>query len=159
MCFTNREFTVSILNLDRFCGVSNSFVKRTAGGTPSGTGNLQVKSTGVSGLSSSSSIPRATAAPQPIQKNVQNAGSNAVVQSPSIAKPVKSEGHVKPDLAKVAEKQKVPRSLPNNKKGQNDKNSSGTGGSLASMWGRASSKPKPDACLVVADKAKQGSSG
>ncbi|XP_057766394.1 uncharacterized protein LOC130986878 [Salvia miltiorrhiza] len=143
---------------NRFSGVSNSFVKRTAGGTPLGTGSLQVKSTGVSGLLSSSSIPQITAAPQSIQKTVQNAVANAGVKSPSIAKPVKTEGNVKPDLAQVVEKEKVPRSLPNNKKGQNDKNSSGTGGSLASMWGRASAKPKPDACLVQADKAGQGSS-
>ncbi|KAL1537687.1 hypothetical protein AAHA92_30174 [Salvia divinorum] len=113
---------------NRFCGVSNSSVKRTVGGTPS--------------------IPQAIAAPQSIQKKFQNAGSNAV----------KTEGNVKANLAQVPERDKVPRSLPNNKKGQNDKNSSGSGGSLASMWGRASAVPKPDACLVQADKARQGSS-
>lgn len=150
---------MSLKFTDRFCGVSNSFVKRTAGGTPSGTGSLQVKSTGVSGLSSSSSIPQATAAPQSIQKSVQNAGSNSRLQSPAIAKPVKIEGDVKPDIARVAEKEKVPRPLPNNKKGQNDKSASVSGGSLASMWGRASTKPKPDVSLVQADKAKQSSSG
>ncbi|KAG6395582.1 hypothetical protein SASPL_141705 [Salvia splendens] len=142
---------------DRFCGVSNSFVKRTVGGTPLGTGSLQVKSTRVSGLSSSS-IPQATADPRSIQNNFQNAGSNPGDQAPNTAKPVKTEGNVKPDLAQIADKEKVPRQLPNNKKGQNNKNSSGSGGSLASMWGRASAKPKPDACLVQAEKARQGSS-
>ncbi|XP_047962225.1 uncharacterized protein LOC125207065 [Salvia hispanica] len=142
---------------NRFCGVSNSFVKRTVGGTPLGTGSIQMKSTRVSGLSSSS-IPQATADPRSIQKNSQNAGLNPGAQPPNTAKPVKTEGNVKPDLAQVAEKEKVPRPLPNNKKGQNNKNSSGSGGSLASMWGRASAKPKPDACLVQAEKAKQGSS-
>ncbi|XP_042024672.1 DNA polymerase delta subunit 3-like [Salvia splendens] len=142
---------------NRFCGVSNSFVKRTVGGTPLGTGSLQVKSTRVSGLSSSS-IPQATADPRSIQNNFQNAGSNPGDQAPNTAKPVKTEGNVKPDLAQIADKEKVPRQLPNNKKGQNNKNSSGSGGSLASMWGRASAKPKPDACLVQAEKARQGSS-
>ncbi|XP_047955739.1 uncharacterized protein LOC125201604 [Salvia hispanica] len=113
---------------NRFCGVSNSSVTRTVGGTPS--------------------IPQAIAAPQSIQKKFMNAGSNAV----------KTEGYVKPDLAQVSERDKVPRSLPNNKKGQNDQKSSGSGSSLASMWGRASAAPKPDACLVQADKARQGSS-
>ncbi|KAG6397861.1 hypothetical protein SASPL_139311 [Salvia splendens] len=142
---------------NRFCGVSNSFVKRTVGETPLGSGSIQVKSTRVSGLSSCS-IPQATADPRSIQKNYQNAGSNPGAQSPNTAKPVKTEGNVKPDLAQVAEKEKVPRPLPNNKNGQNNKNSSGSGGSLASMWGRASAKPKPDACLVQAEKARQGSS-
>ncbi|KAH6785309.1 hypothetical protein C2S51_037764 [Perilla frutescens var. frutescens] len=146
---------------NRFCGVVNSFVKRTGGATPLGNGSLQLKSTGVSGLSSSYSTPQTAAAPKSIQKNVQNAGSNAGVQSLSIAKPVKTEGHVKPDLAEgaqVAEKEKVPRSLPNNKKTQSGKTSSGTGGALASMWGRAPTKPKPDASLVQADNSRQNSS-
>ncbi|KAL1537953.1 DNA polymerase delta subunit 3-like [Salvia divinorum] len=141
---------------NRFCGVSNSFVKRTVGGTPLGSGSLQVKSTRVSGLSSSS-IPQATADPRSIQKNFQNAGSNPGAQPLNTEKPVKTEGNVKPDPAQVAEKEKVPRPLLNNKKGQNNKNSSGSGGSLASMWGRASAKPKPDACLAQAEKARQGS--
>lgn len=122
-----------------------------------GTGSIQVKSTRVSGLLSSS-IPQATADPRSLQKNSQNAGLNPGAQPPNTAKPVKTEGK-NPDLAQVAEKEKVSRPLPNNKKGQNNKNSSGSGGSLASMWGRASAKPKPDACLVQAEKARQGSSG
>lgn len=105
---------------------------------------MQLKSTGVSSSYS---------APQSLKKNVQNAGSSAGVQSPSVAKPVKTEG------AQVTEKEKVPRLLPKNKKAQSDKNSSGTGGALASMWGRSSAKPKPDAPLVQGDNSRQNSSG
>lgn len=143
---------ISLNFTDRFCGVSNSFVKRTTGETPLDTGTLQVKSTGVSGLSSSYSVLQTKAIPQSLQKKVQQSSSNAGVHSPDIAKPVKTEGNVKLNLEQVAQqadKEKIPRLLPNNKKGQSDKNSSGTGGALASMWGRASAKPKPDASLAI----------
>lgn len=67
------------------------------------------------------------------------------VQSLDIAKNVKTEIHVKLEQDKGAEtKEKVSHLLPNNKKGQTDKNPSGTGSALANMWGRASAKSKPD---------------
>lgn len=151
------------LNLsDRFGGVSNPFVKRTTGETPLGSGTLQVKSSGLSGLSSSFPINQRTAVPQSLEKKVQKSSSNAGVQPPDIAKPVKTEDHVKLDLeqgAQQSDKEKVPRSLPNNKKDQNGKNTSGTGGALASMWGRASAKPKSDASLVQANNSKQNTAG
>ncbi|KAK6157070.1 hypothetical protein DH2020_011318 [Rehmannia glutinosa] len=106
---------------NRFCGVSNSLVKRAAGGTSLGTGTLQVKTTGVSG-------------------GLQSC---------------KARSRTGGQLA--ADKEKVPQLLRNNKKGQNDKNSSGTGGALASMWGRASAKPKPEAALPQANNSRQNS--
>ncbi|KAL8507651.1 hypothetical protein ACS0TY_018259 [Phlomoides rotata] len=144
---------------NRFCGVSNPFVKRTAGETPLGSGTLQVKSTGLSGLSSSFSINQLTTVPQSLKKKVQKSSSDAGVQPSDTAKPVKTEDPVKLDLeqrAQQSDKEKVPRSFPNNKKDLNGKNTSGTGGALANMWGRASTKPKPDA-LVQANNSKQNS--
>ncbi|KAI3457615.1 hypothetical protein Pfo_014278 [Paulownia fortunei] len=146
---------------NRFCGVSNSFVKRTAGKTPLGTGTLQVKTTAVSGLSTSYSAHQTRAIPQPMQKKVQQSSPNAGMQSPDITKTVKTESDVKLDREQgaqlAADKEKVPQLLPNNKKGQSDKNSSGTGGALASMWGRASVKSKPDAPLAQANNSRKNS--
>ncbi|KAL4562205.1 hypothetical protein LXL04_034403 [Taraxacum kok-saghyz] len=47
------------------------------------------------------------------------------------------------EVKPVPHKEKLPQ-IPNKKKPQNDKTSSMNLGSLATMWGRASSKPKPD---------------
>ncbi|KAG8386442.1 hypothetical protein BUALT_Bualt03G0149200 [Buddleja alternifolia] len=147
---------------NRFCGVSNSFVKRNAGETPLGSGTLQVKTTGCSGSSKSYSAHQATAIPQPQHKKVQQSSSNAGVQSPDIAKTVKTESRVKIDGEQGVQlapgKEKVPHLLPNKKQGQNDRNSSGTGGALASMWGRASTKSKPDVPLAQADNSRENSS-
>ncbi|KAK6134983.1 hypothetical protein DH2020_031267 [Rehmannia glutinosa] len=133
---------------NRFCGVSNSLVKRAAGGTSLGTGTLQVKTTGVSGGSTSYSAHQTTAISKPLEP-------------PDITKTVKSESHVKLDREQggqlAADKEKVPQLLRNNKKGQTDKNSPGTGGALASMWGRASAKPKPEAALAQANNSRQNS--
>ncbi|KAL3626770.1 hypothetical protein CASFOL_029342 [Castilleja foliolosa] len=122
---------------NRFCGVSNSFVKRTA---PLGT-------EAVSGTSTSYSARQTIPIPKPQQP----------VNS---AKTVKVENHVKRDREQggqhAADKEKGPELPPSNKKGKTDKNSSGTGGgALASMWGRASTKPKPEAALPQANISKQ----
>ncbi|PIN25487.1 hypothetical protein CDL12_01776 [Handroanthus impetiginosus] len=145
---------------NRFCGVSNSFVKRTVGETPLSSGTSQVKTTRVSGLSKSYSA-QTTAIPQTLQKKVHQSSPNAGVQSSGLAKIVKSESHVKLDREQGtqlnADKEKVPQLLPNNKKSQSDKNSSGTGGALASMWGRASAKSKPEAPLPQGNNSRQNS--
>ncbi|KAL3646226.1 hypothetical protein CASFOL_011406 [Castilleja foliolosa] len=124
---------------NRFCGVSNSFVKRTA---PLGTGT-------VLGASTSYSARQTTPIPKP-QQPINSATT------------VKIESHVKRDREQggqlAADKEKGPQLPPNNKKGKTDKNSSGTGGgALANMWGRASTKPKPEAALPQANISKQNS--
>ncbi|GFP90907.1 DNA polymerase delta subunit 3 [Phtheirospermum japonicum] len=100
---------------NRFCGVSNSFVKRAA---PLGTGT-------VSGASTSYSARQTIPIPKP-------------QQSVNSAKTVKIESHVKQDREQggqlAANKEKDPQLPPNNKKGKTDKNSSGSGGgALASI--------------------------
>ncbi|KAL3849306.1 hypothetical protein ACJIZ3_011188 [Penstemon smallii] len=132
---------------NRFCGVSNSFIKRNPG---KGTATPQVKTTGVSGSFKDQ------------QKIVQQSSPN-IVQSLDIAKNVKTESHVKEDPGQGAQlasdKEKAPQQAPNKKKGHNDKNSSGTGGALASMWGRASTKTKHDVPLPPKDISLQKSAG
>lgn len=107
---------------NRFCGVSNSFVKRNTEGTPIiSKAPFQEKKVEQSN-------------PKPEKgKDVSNGSHKAQV----------IEQEVKP----VPKKEQAPQ-LPNKKKAQNDKASSGTSGSLASMWGRASAKPKPESVPV-----------
>ncbi|GER53968.1 DNA polymerase delta subunit [Striga asiatica] len=125
---------------NRFCGVSNSFVKRAVGGVASGAGILQMKTTGRSVGSTSSAKPQ---------------------QPPESTKTLKTESVVKLEREQggqlAADKEKGLQLSRNNKKGQTDKNSSGSGGALASMWGRASAKPKPAAALPQANDSKQNS--
>ncbi|KAI3509754.1 hypothetical protein L1887_25276 [Cichorium endivia] len=109
---------LNCLRDNRFCGVSNSFVKRNTEGTPiNNTTSLQEKKVEQSN-------------PKPDKgKDVQNGSHKAQV--------------LKQEVKPVPQKEQAPQ-LPNKKKPQNDKTSSGTSGSLASMWGRASAKPKPN---------------
>ncbi|KAL6506865.1 hypothetical protein OROHE_022302 [Orobanche hederae] len=134
---------------NRFCGVSSSFIKRTAGGgTPLGTGKLQVKFTGGSVESTSYSARKNMVFPEPPQPT-------------DSTKTVKNESRVKLDREQIgqlaADKGKGPKLLDNTKNGQTDKNSLGAGGALASIWSRASAKPKPEAALAQANNCKQDS--
>lgn len=135
----------------RFCGVSNPFIKRNTGENSSSTGIPKVESTGVPGMSKINST---TAVPLPKPK----------VQKPSptvgLSHDAKNDIHVKLEEEHGAQNQeKASHVPPNNKKGQPDKNASGTGGALANMWGRASAKSKSDTSLASADNSKQNSAG
>lgn len=131
---------------NRFCGISNSFVKRTAEGAPVSNVASQPKTTGLLGPSKSISAHQTIAVQQPQERKVQQSSPKVSLQSPSVVTDVKDEsnGTRAHDQASKppADKGKAPPLPANKKKGQNDK-SSGTEGSLANMWGRASVKSKP----------------
>ncbi|KAL6529792.1 hypothetical protein OROGR_015415 [Orobanche gracilis] len=136
------------IGLCKFCGVSSSFIKRSAGGgTSLGTGTLQAKFTGGSVESTSYSARKTTVFPEPPQHT-------------DSTKTVKNEIRVKLDTeqrGQLADKGKGPKLLDNTKNCQTDKNSLGAGGALASMWSRASAKPKPEASLAQPNNCKQDS--
>lgn len=117
---------------NRFCGVPNTYVKRNPDGTPVNIAAPHPKSSVISG-------PSKTTTPQPLQIKVQ--------PSPEVSTDVKSQNYNSTDVCAPVDKQKAPplstANKKKNQKGQNDKNSNGSGGSLASMWGRASVKSKP----------------
>ncbi|XP_073124503.1 uncharacterized protein [Henckelia pumila] len=146
---------------NRFSGVSNSFVKRNAGKTPLASASVQSNAAKISGLSVSTSSHGTTEIPRPQQKKVQHSSPNVGLPSPNIVKNVKNESDVKLDLGQdpqlAANEEKVPQLFPKKKKDPNDKTSSGTGGSLASMWGRASAKSNPDVTSAQANSSKQKS--
>ncbi|XP_058773782.1 uncharacterized protein LOC131647995 [Vicia villosa] len=116
---------------NRFCGISSSFVRRNVDGQPAVSATKNTAPISIAKVDHTS---------QNVVKNVKseiNGTGNKGVHD-NISKP-------------IAEKQK---SLPvptGKKKGQADKNSSATGGSLASFWGRPSTKPKP--CSVPAENS------
>lgn len=119
---------VNCLRDNRFCGVSNSFVERNVEGTP-------LKSVGIPGPSRISSCNQTS--------NISFHQERKIEQSdpkPDQSKNIQSGSH----------KEQIPQ-LSNKKKIQNDKSSSGTTSSLASMWGRASAKPKPESASVKTD--------
>ncbi|KAF3620891.1 Gamma-glutamyl hydrolase 1 isoform 1 [Capsicum annuum] len=115
---------------NRFCGISNPFIKRNGGGTiPSTTTVPQVKSEAL-GLRNSNSTVQVKAE----QKKVH-------LPSPSAGVPSSHVVDAKSKL--VADKHKVSELLPAKKAVQSDK-SSKNGGALANMWGRVPTKPKVD---------------
>ncbi|XVF78952.1 hypothetical protein PTKIN_Ptkin14bG0179800 [Pterospermum kingtungense] len=127
---------------NRFCGISTPFVKRNVDGVAAAQPNSVV----ISGSSKYNSAQGNSALP--FQQNKVQQSSSKVAQQPSgEVKDVKSDsiGRGVHDLASKhsPDIEKIP-SLPSNKiKGQKDKSSTGNGGSLANLWGRASTKPKP----------------
>ncbi|KAJ9183012.1 hypothetical protein P3X46_006933 [Hevea brasiliensis] len=131
---------------NRFCGILNPFVKRNVDGTPINNTTLQPKSVRILGPSKSNSAHENIIVPPPQQVKVDQSGPKVGQQSTNLVKDIKTESHgtgvhyqaSKPSL----DREKVPPLPTNEKKGQNDKSSIGNGGSLASLWGRASAKSK-----------------
>lgn len=104
----------------------------------------QPKSAGMSSLSNTSSALKNNTVLPPQQNKIQQSSPKVGLLSPNVVKDVKSESSsigVRDQAAKPsADKEKV-HSLPDSKR---DKSSSGSGSSLANLWGRASAKPKTD---------------
>ncbi|KAH9604742.1 hypothetical protein KSS87_021798 [Heliosperma pusillum] len=126
------------LSDNRFCGVPNLFVKRDADGVAS----LPVPATmargpGASGQAIGSLAKQISSIPQP-QKKLPDSSPNLGLQSSNTTSTKnvtdKTAGH---DLQKEVNKDKLP-APPSKNRGHNDK--SPAGGSLANLWGRASSK-------------------
>ncbi|KAI8009141.1 DNA polymerase delta subunit 3 [Camellia lanceoleosa] len=131
---------------NRFCGISNSFVKRNADGTAVSIAAPQPKNAVVAGPSRSNSMIQKATIPQPQQKKVQQSSPKVGLESSNVVKSIKTEGHVSGSHEQAgkpsSDKEKAPQLPANKKKGENDKSTSGNGGSLANMWGRAAAKPK-----------------
>lgn len=129
---------------NRFCAISNSFIKRNVEGTPSSVSATQIQSGVGLGPSRSSFASQNVAAPQSLQHKGGQSSSKVGFPSPNLVKDVKSETTGVQDQANKAptNKDKVPSMPANKKKVENGKSSSGTEGSLANFWSRASTKSK-----------------
>lgn len=142
-----QHFTVdNCLRDNRFCGISNTFVKRNVDGTPSTVANPLPKTVGGLGQAKSSSVQN-TIVPQSQQYKAQQSSERVGLQSPNVVKDVENEGTgtgVRGQSTNPpAEKEKYPPLPAGKNKAQNGKSASDTGGSLANFWGRASAKAKP----------------
>lgn len=134
----------------RFCGISNSFVRRNVDGQPAVSATPQTKS--VVGLGPTKS----NIVQQPPKIIAHDSTAKVDLKSHNVVVKNESNGTgntgVHDNINKpIAEKEK---SLPlpaGKKKVQADKSGSGTGGSLASFWARPSAKPKP--CAVPAENS------
>ncbi|KAF4363844.1 hypothetical protein F8388_000509 [Cannabis sativa] len=132
---------------NRFCAISSDFIKRNVDGTPSIVSTPKPQSGGGLNPSKSDLARQNGAARQSVQEKTEQRGSKVGIPSPNVVKEVKSEttGTGVHDLANkpTISKDKDPHVPANKKKAQNSKSSSGTDGSLANFWSRASAKSKP----------------
>ncbi|XP_058095507.1 uncharacterized protein LOC131240959 isoform X1 [Magnolia sinica] len=129
---------------NRFCGVSNTFVKRIANGEPGGVAPPQPNIGGIAVSSKANVVHEVPTAPQPQQGRVQEPSPKLGLQPSTAVTRDNKSGSNAPDVCAQAskDKEKVTTAPADKKKGQNDRNSSGAGGSLANLWGRASAKSK-----------------
>ncbi|XP_019425709.1 PREDICTED: DNA polymerase delta subunit 3 [Lupinus angustifolius] len=141
---SKQPFSVdNCLRDNRFCGISSSFVSRTVDGQTVVSAAPHTKPA-VSMESTKNNIVY-----QP-PKNISHDSIPEVLKPQNVMKDVKSESDstgtagVHNDINKPTEDKEKVLPLPTGKrKAQADKSSSVTGSSLASLWGRASAKPKP----------------
>lgn len=121
--------------------------------------DAQVKIAGAIGSSAKNLANQSPILPQPHLKRVQE---SSKLQSPDVVKDVKNISHItraREQSSKPAhqDEEKVPV-LPVNIKKVSDNKSSGNRGALANMWGRASSKLKPE-CASAETNSTHNSSG
>ncbi|CAL0310199.1 unnamed protein product [Lupinus luteus] len=141
---SKQPFSVdNCLRDNRFCGISSSFVSRNIDGQTVVSAATHTKPA-VSMDSTKNNIVY-----QP-PKNLAHDSIPKVLKPQNVMKDVKGESNVTGSagvhdhIKKPTEGKEKVLPLPTGKrKAQADKSSSVTGGSLASIWGRASAKPKP----------------
>ncbi|RXI02928.1 hypothetical protein DVH24_003006 [Malus domestica] len=159
--FKQAPMVENCLRDNRFCGISNSFVKRNVDGAPLSTESPQLNSEAVIGQPESKAISNRWLArglvlalwPSKILQNINilmNSRGSYLPSSPTegqrarrlptnVVKDVKSEINGTRVFGQAnkrpADKEKV----------QNENSSSASGGSLANFWGQASVKSKSDA--------------
>ncbi|XP_012074562.1 uncharacterized protein LOC105636001 isoform X2 [Jatropha curcas] len=133
---------------NRFCGVRNPFVKRNVDGTPVSNAAAQNQSMGISGPSKSNLSSENNMVLLAHQIKVEQSGPKVGPQSSNLVKDVKIEslgrGVHNQSSKPHSDREKAHPNPSSGKNGQSDKNSNENGGSLASLWGRASAKSKPN---------------
>lgn len=131
---------------NRLCRISNSFVKRNVEGTHDGNTAVLNSNSTVAVASKVDPAHKPASVSQPQQKNQQQISPRVGQQSSNEVKNVNSHhtGVHEEAIKPATEREKFVQFPADKKKDlQNNKVSSGTGGSLATMWGRVSTKSKP----------------
>lgn len=135
-------------------------MKLSVDGTSVSIAHLRPKSSGIPQLSKSNSTGQNNSVPPPQQNKIQQSSPKVGLLSPNVVKDIKGESNgtgVHDQAKPSAAKEKVNPLPASKKKSQNDKSSSGSGGSLANLWGRASTKAKPGS--AAADNLISNSTG
>ncbi|KAJ4837384.1 hypothetical protein Tsubulata_006286 [Turnera subulata] len=152
------------LRNSRFCGILNSFVKRTVDGTDISAAASHPKGVEVSEPPKSNSTRQSITVPPPMPVKLPQRGLSVSPKSTNVINDVKTESTEEPASEPPAEKLKVTHdSTANKTKGQIVKDFV-NGGSLANLWGRASAKSKPSTKAAEDNKlssnsTEKGSSG
>lgn len=136
----------------RFCGVLNSYVKRTVDGNSTSIASLLKNDTRISVKPKTSTIIKEPHAPVAPQEPVVQSGAKNGLQSSSLAN---SSGKGDETASVVNNQTSQPQVAEEsitvmhaNKNKVKKDTSSAAGGSLASLWGRASTKQKPSSPTV-----------
>ncbi|KAJ6853181.1 uncharacterized protein M6B38_251570 [Iris pallida] len=144
--FGQPSTTENCLRDNRFCGVSNSYVKRTVDGKSVSAVSQLKNDTKISVKPKANSILKDSTS-QPPQGPVAESSMKHGIQPSFIGSAGVKDERTAPVMDQSAKphlaKESTPTVHTTKKKVQNEKTSSGNGGSLASLWGRASEKPKP----------------
>ncbi|XP_050138219.1 uncharacterized protein LOC126614613 isoform X2 [Malus sylvestris] len=137
--FKQAPMVENCLRDNRFCGISNSFVKRNVDGAPLSTESPQLNSEAVIGQPESNLAHQSIPIPKHVKNKGQQSSPKISLQPTNVVKDVKSEINGTRVFGQAnkrpADKEKV----------QNENSSSASGGSLANFWGQASVKSKSDA--------------
>lgn len=143
--FSQDATTENCLRDNRFCAVANPFVRRSAEGELFDLGAPKLNGARASGPSNA--VHQKVNPPQP--RKIEQTSQKKSEQSVDVLKHANSEGNgagVHDQASKLpADKEKVTNFPASKKLGQNSKNSSTAGGSLANLWGRASTTTKSSA--------------
>lgn len=132
---------------NRFCGISNAFVKRNAEGAPLSSAAPQAKRAGLRGLDPQCANPPSSLQ-QPQEKQLQQSSPKGPLDSSNAtAASTEAERSCSRDPQNEAAEKTKTSVATMKKKGQSAKSSAGTEGSLSNLWGRASTKSKSSTCL------------
>ncbi|KAK9132174.1 hypothetical protein Scep_011702 [Stephania cephalantha] len=131
---------------NRFCGVSNSFVKRNATGPSPIVAPPQTKNIGTITSSKSSTAPTTPVIQHQLHGKVQQPSPLTGVSTAALSSTVKREtsnSEAKDQDGKSSADEGQATSVPGYKKNAQAEKSSSATGSLSNLWNRASAKAKP----------------
>lgn len=133
---------------NRFCGISNAVVKRNAEGAPLSSAAPPAKTAGLRGLDPGCANPPCSLQ-QPQEKKLQQSSPKGPLDSSNAtAASTEAKRSCSRDPQNEAAEKTKTSVATTKKKGQSDKSSAGTEGSLSNFWGRASTKSKSSTCLL-----------
>ncbi|VVA95774.1 unnamed protein product [Arabis nemorensis] len=143
--FKQPSDTDNCLRGNRFCGISNSFVKRNLEGATANVTSLQTESAKTTVQSKSGFNCQEGTVPL-------NQGKGFQQPIPNVSHQAKSETNTAPaqnQSVKSSSDKEKPLPVPANKKnGQGEKSVTGTGGLLKNMWGRVPAKTEGENATI-----------